>query len=133
MGFKLFRGIVTGALVVGFMLAVSALSIMAQEQKPADPQRQDKSKGEKGDTPKTPAQKDVVTISGTVKAGSGTTLIVVDAQKTEHTITVTADTKVVKGEKDAALNDLKINDVVVVEAQKGSDGTLTAIKITVQG
>jgi hypothetical protein len=57
-------------------------------------------------------------------------ITIVDSQKAEHTITVNTETKVTKAGKDAALADVKANDVVTVEAKKAGD-TWTATKIAV--
>lgn len=131
-------GSILGALVIGFMILAGSSNTLAQEQQqPANPQQQEKRKP----TEKKPTQPymagdtqgETKTISGTVKAGSGTTLTVVDSQKVEHAITVDANTKIVKaGKEDATLADLKSNDAVLVEVKKGTDGTLIALKITIQ-
>ena len=70
-------------------------------------------------------------ISGTVSAVTDSSLTIVDSQKVEHTVTVNSDTKVTKAGKDAALADIKANDVVTIEAKKGADNTWTAMKISV--
>ena len=72
-----------------------------------------------------------ITINGTVSAVTDSALTIVDSQKAEHTVTVTSETKVTKAGKDAALTDVKANDVATVEAKKGADGTWMAVKITV--
>lgn len=71
------------------------------------------------------------TISGTVAAVTDSTVTVVDSKKAEHTLTITADTKVTKAGKDATLADVKANDVVAVEATKGEGDIWTALKIAV--
>lgn len=71
------------------------------------------------------------TINGTVSAVTDTALTIVDSEKAEHTLAVTVETKVTKGGKDATLADVKANDVVTIEAQKGEDDTWTALKISV--
>ena len=70
-------------------------------------------------------------INGTVSAVSESALTIIDSQKAEHTLAVTAETKVTKGGKEAVLADVKANDVVTVEAQKGEGNTWTALKISV--
>lgn len=76
-------------------------------------------------------QTQTATINGTVSAVTDSALTVVDSQKAEHTLAVTSSTKVTKGGKDAALADVKANDVVTIEAQKGEDNTWTALRISV--
>ena len=76
---------------------------------------------------------ETTTVSGKVTNGQGSVLTVTDAQNVEHKITVTADTKLTKGGKEAKPTDLKINDSVTVQAKKSSDGTLTAISIDIAG
>jgi hypothetical protein len=82
---------------------------------------------------KAPAQKpaDAVTITGQLTGGDGSGLTVTDAQKTDHKVAVTPDTKVTKAGKDATLADLKMNDKVTVVAAKAGDGTLVASSIDV--
>lgn len=76
-------------------------------------------------------QKKTTMINGTVSAVTDSALTVVDSQKAEHTLAVTSETKVTKGGKDAVLADVKANDVVTIEAQKGEGNTWTALKISV--
>jgi hypothetical protein len=76
-------------------------------------------------------QAKAVTIKGQVTGGGGNVLTVTDAQKAEHKLTVTADTKITKGGKAATLADLKMNDTVTVQAAPASDGTLTATSIDI--
>ena len=70
-------------------------------------------------------------INGTVSAVTDSALTIIDSKKAEHTLTVTSETKVTKAGKDAALADVKADDVVTVEVKKGADNTLTALKISV--
>jgi uncharacterized protein DUF5666 len=70
-------------------------------------------------------------LNGTVSAVTDSALTIVDSQKAEHTVAVTSETKVTKAGKDATLADVKANDVVTVEVQKGEGNTLTALKISV--
>ena len=71
------------------------------------------------------------TINGTVSAVTDSALTIIDSAKAEHTLAVTSETKVIKGGKDATLNDLKANDIVTIEAKKGEGDTWTALKISV--
>ena len=84
---------------------------------------------------KDPAKKEHKTkttmINGTVSAVTDSAVTVVDGQKAEHTLSVTSDTKVMKGGKDATLADVKANDVVAIEAAKGEGETWTALRIVV--
>ena len=70
-------------------------------------------------------------LNGTVSAVTDTALTIVDSTKAEHTVAVTSETKVTKAGKDATLADVKANDVVTVEVQKGEGNTLTALNISV--
>lgn len=74
---------------------------------------------------------ETVTISGTVSTISDSAITIVDSEKGEHTVAVTGATKVTKAGKDAAIADVKANDAVTVEAQKGTGDTWTALKISV--
>ena len=79
-----------------------------------------------------PAKKEkTAMINGTVSAVTDSALTIVDSQKAEHTLTVTSETKVTKAGKDAALADVKANDVVTIEVKKGEGNTWTALKISV--
>lgn len=110
---------VLGAVMLSLGLLVStSVAIASQEQ--AMPAK-DKAKQEQQTT----------TINGTVAAVTDSALTVVDSQKAEHTLAVTSETKVTKGGKDAALADVKANDVVTIEAQKGEGNTWTALRIAV--
>ena len=71
------------------------------------------------------------TINGTVAAVTDSAVTIVDTEKAEHTLTVTSNTKVTKGGKEATLADVKANDVVAIEATKGEDNTWTALRISV--
>jgi len=109
----------------------SGLSITTNAQTQDKP-TQDKPTQDKPAT-KAPAQKpaDAVTITGQLTGGDGSGLTVTDAQKTDHKVAVTPDTKVRKAGKDATLADLKMNDKVTVVAAKAGDGTLVASSIDV--
>jgi hypothetical protein len=72
-----------------------------------------------------------ITINGTVSAVSETSLTVLDAKKVEQTITIDANTKIIKGGKAATAADIKANDSVVVVANKGEGAALTAVSIKV--
>src|SRR5678815_3632474 len=112
---KLSRALGAAMLCLG--LLVSADIVMAQQETmPAQPKKEEKTK--------------TATLSGTVSAVTDSAVTIIDSQKAEHTLAVTSDTKVMKGGKDAALGDVKANDVVTVEVQKGEGDTWTALKIT---
>lgn len=83
------------------------------------------------DPPKKEHKMKTAMLNGTVSAVTDSALTIVDSQKGEHTVAVTSDTKVTKAGKDATLADVKANDVVTVEVQKGEGNTLTALKISV--
>jgi hypothetical protein len=107
----------------------SGLSVTANAQ---DKPMQDKPTQDKPST-KAPSTKpaDAVTITGLLTGGDASGLTVTDAQKADHKVSVTTDTKVTKAGKDATLADLKMNDKVTVVAAKGSDGSLIASSIDV--
>lgn len=105
-----------GAAMLCLGLLVSA-SVVIAKQDPAMPAKEKKQK--------------TTMINGTVSAVTDSALTVIDSQKAEHTLAVTAETKVTKGGKDAALADVKANDVVTIEAQKGEGNTWTALRIAV--
>ena len=113
---KLSRGI--GAAILCLGMVFSASVIMAMQDPPMKPGKETQ-------------KKDTATISGTVTAVTDTSLTIVDATKAEHTVGITSETKVTKGGKDAALADVKANDVVTIEAKKGADEAWTALKIAV--
>ncbi|MCM3900114.1 MAG: hypothetical protein ND866_00250 [Pyrinomonadaceae bacterium] len=71
-----------------------------------------------------------VTINGTVKSVTESTLTIVDSEKAEQTISLDAKTKITKAGKAATAADIKADDSVVIVANKG-EGTLTAVTITV--
>ena len=74
-----------------------------------------------------------MTVSGKLTAaGSDNVLTITDAQNTAQKVTVTAETKLTKGGKDATSADFKANDTVTVRAKKGQDGTLTAVSINIE-
>lgn len=106
---KLSRRIGTGVLCLGMLFSASI--VMAMQ----DP----------------PMKSDTTTISGTVKAVTDSAVTIVDDQKAEHTVAVTSETKVTKAGKDAALTDVKANDVVTIEAKKGDGDGWMALKIAV--
>lgn len=111
-----------GAAMLCLGLLVSASFVMAK-QDPAAPAKDQPSKAQK--------MTKTTTLNGTVSAVTDSALTIVDSQKAEHTLAVTAETKVTKGGKDAVLADVKANDVVTVEAQKGEGDTWTALRISV--
>lgn len=114
---KLLRAFGAAMLCLGLL---SSASMAKQEQTmPAkDPQK----KEQKAKT---------TTINGTVSAVTDSAVTIVDTAKAEHTLTVTTETKVTKGGKDATLADVKANDVVAIEATKGEGNTWTALRIAV--
>ncbi len=83
------------------------------------------------DQPKKEHKMKTAMLNGTVSAVTDSALTIVDSKKAEHTVAVTSDTKVTKAGKDATLADVKANDVVTVEVQKGEGNTLTALSISV--
>ena len=113
---KLSRGIGAAILCLGMVFSASA--IMAMQDPPMKSGKESQ-------------KKDTATISGTVTAVTDSSLTIVDAKKAEHTIAITSETKVTKGGKDAALADVKANDIVTIEAKKGADEAWTALKIAV--
>jgi Domain of unknown function (DUF5666) len=108
-----------GAAMLCLGLLLSAGMVMAQQDPPAKEQQQKKDKTK------------TTTLNGTVSAVTESALTIIDSEKAEHTLSVTSETKVTKGGKDAALGDVKANDVVTVEAQKGEGDTWTALRISV--
>ena len=107
-------------LCVGLLSSASIL--MAKQDPMPAPAKNPQKKEQKTKT---------TTINGTVSAVTDASVTIVDSQKAEHTVAVTADTKVTKAGKDATLADVKANDVVAVEAKKGDDNTWTAVRISV--
>ena len=118
---KLSRGI--GAVIVCLGMLFSASILFAMQDPPAKTDKEAK-KMEK-------TQEDTTTISGTVKEVTDSAVTIVDAQQAEHTVAVTAETKVLKAGKDAALTDVKANDLVTIEAKKGTGDQWLALKIAV--
>jgi len=115
---KLSRALGAAMLCLGLLLSASVIMAKQdQAMRANDPQKEQKTK--------------TVTIKGTVSAVTESALTIVDSQKTEHTISVTSETKVTKGGKDATLADVKANDIVTIEAKKGEGDTWTALKISV--
>ena len=78
-----------------------------------------------------PKKEKTAMINGTVSAVTDSSLTIIDSKKGEHTLAVTSETKVTKAGKDAALADVKANDVVTIEVRKGEGNTLTAVTISV--
>lgn len=70
------------------------------------------------------------TISGRVTVATDGSITVVDDQKNEHSIGVTADTKVTKAGKAATLTDIKAGDSVIVVANKGEGAALVAVSVS---
>jgi preprotein translocase subunit YajC len=118
---KLSRGIGAAILCLGMLFSASILMAMQDQPMKSEKEAQKKEKT-KGDT---------TTISGTVTAVTDSGITIVDAEKAEHTLAVTSETKVMKGGKDAVLADVKANDVVTIEAKKGAGDAWLALKIAV--
>jgi uncharacterized protein DUF5666 len=114
---KILRALGAAMLCLGLL---SSANIIMAKQAQTMPAKDTKNKEQKTET-----------INGTVSAVTDTAITVVDSQKAEHSVTVTAETKVTKAGKDATLADVKANDVVAIEAKKGDDNTLTAVRISV--
>lgn len=112
---KISRALGAAMLCLGLL---TSASVVIAKQDPATPTKQKK-------------QKETTTINGTVSAVTDSALTIIDSEKAEHTLNVTSETKVTKGGKDAALADVKANDVVTIEAQKGEGNTWTALRISV--
>jgi preprotein translocase subunit YajC len=117
---KLSRALGAAMLCLGLLLSASI--IMAKQDQSMPAKEAQKKEQKKSDT---------VTISGTVSAVTDSALTIVDSEKTEHTVAITSETKVTKAGKDAALTDVKADDVATIEAKKGTDGTWMAVKIIV--
>ena len=113
-----------GAAMLCLGLLVSASVVIAKQ----DPAKQDPAMPAKE---KKEHKQKTTMINGTVSSVTDAALTIIDSQKAEHTLAVTAETKVTKGGKDAALADVKANDVVTIEAQKGEGNTWTALRIAV--
>ncbi|HKR12395.1 MAG TPA: hypothetical protein VJT15_10080 [Pyrinomonadaceae bacterium] len=112
---KIQRALGAAMLCLG-LLAPGIVMAQQEQAKPAkDPQQQTKT----------------TTISGTVSAVTDSAVTIVDSQKAEHVLAITSDTKVMKGGKAATVADVKANDVVAIEAQKGEGDTWTAVRISV--
>jgi Domain of unknown function (DUF5666) len=113
---------VLGAAMLCLGLLSSATAIVTA-QDPSTPAKNPQKEEQK--------QAETKTISGTVSAITDSAITIVDTQKAEHTVAITGETKVTKAGKDAALADVKANDVVTVEVKKGADDAWTALKIAV--
>ncbi|MEO6390449.1 MAG: hypothetical protein ABIP75_01275 [Pyrinomonadaceae bacterium] len=111
--------LMVGAAIL-FGIFVSAAPMMAQ-----DPV----GKGKTIAPPETMAQ--TMTISGRVTAASESSITVVDDQKVEHTVTISANTKVTKAGKEAVVADVKSGDAVVVVANQGEGESMTAVSVAV--
>jgi hypothetical protein len=72
------------------------------------------------------------TESGVVTAVSGNTLTVTGFDGATHTITVNANTRYQKAGQSAALSDISSGTSVVAEGTTKSDGSLTALRVTIQ-
>ncbi len=118
---RLSRGIGAATLCLGMLFSASIIMAMQDQSMKPSKETQKKEKSKEGTT----------TISGTVTAVTDSALTIVDAQKAEHTVALTSETRVTKGGKDAAVTDVKANDVVTIEAKKGADDAWMALKIAV--
>jgi hypothetical protein len=117
---KLTRALGAAMLCLGLLVSASVILAGQDQTMPA----KDAKKKEQMKT-------DTVTINGTVSTISDSAITIVDSEKGEHTVAVTSATKITKAGKDAAIADVKANDVVTIEAQKGTGDTWTALKISV--
>lgn len=113
---KVSRALGAAMLCLGLLLSAGFVMAKQEQTTPA----KDQMKKEK-----------TAMINGTVSAVTDSSLTIVDSKKAEHTLAVTSDTKVTKAGKDAALADVKANDVVTIEVKKGEGNTWTALKISV--
>jgi len=136
---KLSRAIAAVLLCSGLLF--SAGLVRATQEKPP-PEAQKAQKNEKAKPApdqrkpapaeeKAPEQENTVTFSGKVTKVTDTDVTIVDDQKAEHTVVLTADTKITKGGKDAAASDVKADDLVTILAKKGDGDALMAVKIAV--
>ena len=117
------------SLALGSVLAAGSwCSVVAQGQVKEKPKQEQPTDKAKEDAPQTAEE---VTVSGQVTGSENNVLTVTDEQKAEHTLTVTGETKVTKGGKEASAADLKMNSKVTVQAKKGSDGAWTAVSIDI--
>jgi hypothetical protein len=118
---KLSRALGAAMLCLGLLSSVSIIMAKQDQAMPTkDPQKKEQKE-----------QKKTTTINGTVSAVTESALTIIDSEKTERTLSVTSETKVTKGGKDATLADVKANDIVTIEAKKGEGDTWTALKISV--
>ena len=78
-----------------------------------------------------PMTEHTMTISGRVTVAADGAITVVDDQKNEHSVAITADTKVTKAGKPAAGADIKAGDAVMVVANKGEGTALVAVSVSV--
>ncbi|MGH9904331.1 MAG: DUF5666 domain-containing protein [Pyrinomonadaceae bacterium] len=101
---------------------LSSATVVVTAQDPSTPNKPQKEEQKQAETK---------TISGTVSAITDSAITIVDSQKAEHTVAITGETKVTKAGKDAALADVKANDLVTVEAKKDAGDAWTALKIAV--
>ncbi len=113
---KVSRALGAAMLCLGLLLSAGFVMAKQEQTTPA----KDQTKKEK-----------TAMINGTVSAVTDSALTIIDSQKAEHTLAVTSETKVTKAGKDAALADVKANDVVTIEVKKGEGNTWTALKISV--
>jgi len=117
---KISRALGAAMLCLGLLISASVILAGQDQTMPARDAKQ-----------KEQMKADTVTISGTVSTVSDSAITIVDSEKAEHTVAISSNTKVTKAGKDAAIADVKANDVVTVEAKKGAGDTWTALKISV--
>ena len=113
---KVSRALGAAMLCLGLLLSAGFVMAKQEQTMPAKDQ---------------PKKEKTAMINGTVSAVTDSALTIIDSQKAEHTLAVTSETKVTKAGKDAALADVKANDVVTIEVKKGEGNTWTALKISV--
>jgi len=113
---KVSRALGAAMLCLGLLLSAGFVMAKQEQTMPAKDQ---------------PKKEKTAMINGTVSAVTDSTLTIIDSKKAEHTLAVTSETKVTKAGKDAAIADVKANDVVTVEVKKGEGNTWTALTISV--
>ena len=71
-------------------------------------------------------------VAGVVTNVSGGTLTLTSFDGTAHTVTVSGSTRYQKAGASAALSDVSSGTAIVAEGTLGSDGTLAALRVTIQ-
>jgi hypothetical protein len=126
---KRLAGKIAAMLCAGLLLTVG-LANKTTAGSPREPQRQDKAKSNP-DSQKAPEQGNTVTLSGKVATINDAKVTIVDDQKAELTVALTADTKITKGGKEVTVSDVKADDMVTILARKGDGDSLMAVRIVV--